>query len=277
MRLPQQTPQYPFIHLAPNHLQQRKGYFAWRPQGTQDWLLKVTIDGNGRFGCSEGEVIVKARDLILIRPGTPHDYGVEKTLNYWDVVWAHFRPRPGWLEWMNWLEISPGIMRLQVHDRKAWRAIQHRMIDVVKLFHSTRLFRDALAMNALEEVLLLCAEQNPLNQKTTLDARVETIIAYIRTNMDKHIARSDLAVASGLSISRLSRLFHEQVGIPPMEFLEIERLDRARKLLEVTPKSINVISCEVGFENAFYFSRRFKHRTGFSPKAYRDSMLRREQ
>ena len=269
MRSPRETPPFPFIYLAPNHLQQRKGYFAWRPKGTQDWLLKITIDGLGRFRHTEGELVVEAGDMTLIRPGTPHDYGVETTLNYWDVIWTHFRPRPGWLEWMNWPEIAPGLMRLQVRDRKARRAILRRMKDVVDLMRTQRLFRDDLAMNALEEVLLLSAEQNPSNQKPVLDARIEVTIEFIRMHMSEHLTRADLASASGLSISRLSRLFHEQVGMPPMEFLEIERLDRARQLLEVTPATVSAIAREVGFENPFYFSRRFKHRTGLSPREHR--------
>jgi AraC family transcriptional regulator, arabinose operon regulatory protein len=275
MRLPRETPPFPFIYLAPNHLQQRKGYFAWRPKGTQDWLLKITIDGLGRFGFPNGEIIVKAGDMVLIRPGTLHDYGVEPTLNYWDVIWTHFRPRPGWIEWMGWTEIAPGLMRLEVRDRKARRAIVQRMTNVVELMRTQRLFRDDLAMNALEEVLLLCAEQNPSNQKPVLDARIEVTIEFVRKHMSEHLSRADLANASGLSISRLSRLFHEQVGMPPMEFLEIERLDRARQLLELTPSSINDIALEVGFENAFYFSRRFKFRTGFSPRDHRKRVSQR--
>ena len=210
-----------------------------------------------------------AGDVVLIRPGTPHDYGVEPTLHYWDVIWTHFRPRPGWLEWMNWPEISPGLMRLHIRDRKARRAILRRMTGVVELMRTQRLFRDDLAMNALEEVLLLCAEQNPSNQKPVLDARIELTIEFIRGHMSEHLTRADLANASGLSISRLSQLFHEQVGMPPMVFLEIERLDRARQLLEVTPRTVHSIAHEVGFDNAFYFSRRFKHRTGLSPREHR--------
>ena len=272
MRLPRETPPFPFIYLAPNHLQQRKGYFAWRPKGTQDWLLKITIDGLGRVGYPGGEVIVKAGDMVLIRPGTLHDYGVEPTLHYWDVIWTHFRPRPGWLEWMNWPEIAPGLMLLQVRDRKARRAILRRMTNVVDLMRTQRLFRDDLAMNALEEVLLLSAEQNPSNQKPVLDARIEVTIEFIRKHLSEHLTRADLASVSGLSISRLSRLFHEQVGMPPMVFLEIERLDRARRLLELTPSSINDIALKTGFENPFYFSRRFKFRTGFSPRDYRNQI-----
>ena len=60
--------------------------------------------------------------------------------------------------------------------------------------------------------------------------------------------------------------------MPPMVFLEIERLDRARRLLELTPSSINDIALKTGFENPFYFSRRFKFRTGFSPRDYRNQI-----
>ncbi len=266
------TKQYPIIHLGPDRIQQRKGYFAWRPNGTNDWLFKVTLDGKGRFGIPNGEIIVSNGDLVLLRPNTPHDYGVESTLNFWDIAWAHFRPRPGWLSWFDWNEIAPGLLHMKVTSPSVRRAIQRRMLQVVALAKSSRLYREDFAMNALEEVFLLCAEYNPNNKKPDLDARIENVINHIREHLAQNLNREQLAVVSGLSVSRFSRLFHEQVGMTPMEFLEIERLDRARQLLEVSPATISEIAYEVGFENPFYFSRRFKLRTGFSPREHRKQL-----
>ena len=36
----------------------------------------------------------------------------------WDLLWTHFHPRPNWIEWLNWPEVSPGLMRLRLENRK---------------------------------------------------------------------------------------------------------------------------------------------------------------
>jgi AraC family transcriptional regulator, arabinose operon regulatory protein len=78
-----------------------------------------------------------------------------------------------------------------------------------------------------------------------------------------------VANACNLSVSRLAHLFRAQVGLSPMQFLERERLERAKSLLELTPRQVGEIAREVGFEDAFHFSKRFRRWTGSSPRAFR--------
>ena len=72
-----------------------------------------------------------------------------------------------------------------------------------------------------------------------------------------------------MSPSRLSKLFQEQMGQAPMQYIETRRLDLARELLMMTAKPIAQIAEECGFSSPFYFSRVFKARTGLAPRAAR--------
>src|SRR5690349_24078444 len=74
--------------LITGHFCQKAGYLAWRPQGTRDWLIIYTLAGKGRFGFPGGERVVEPGDITLLRPGTPHDYGVEKSLAHWELLWG---------------------------------------------------------------------------------------------------------------------------------------------------------------------------------------------
>ena len=66
-----------------------------------------------------------------------------------------------------------------------------------------------------------------------------------------------------------TRAFKEEVGLTPVQFLEQQRMARARQLLELTGHGVAEIAAMVGYENAFYFTRRFTRATGKSPRAYR--------
>jgi AraC family transcriptional regulator of arabinose operon len=126
-------------------------------------------------------------------------------------------------------------------------------------------------MNALEELLLWCDTQNPRSAESKLDPRVLDAMNFMCRSLDRKLTLDDVADAGGLSASRLSHLFKLQVGATPQQFLEQQRLNRAMQLLEMTPLSIKEIARQVGFDNPFYFTLRFKRHTGKSPREYRRS------
>ena len=103
-----------------------------------------------------GELIARPGDWVLIRPGTLHDYAVAASETRWELLWAHFQPRPDWLPWLDWPEIAPGLMLLQLTDP----ALAERFLDVHRLFHSDLRRREAFAANALELMLLECDRLN---------------------------------------------------------------------------------------------------------------------
>jgi len=55
------------------------------------------------------------------------------------------------------------------------------------------------------------------------------------------------------------------MGTTPQRFAERLRLDHARHLLERTNLSVSEVAAEVGFDDPFYFSRRFKRAFGKAP------------
>ena len=93
--------------------------------------------------------------------------------------------------------------------------------------------------------------------------------AYLLEHLAEPIEMSVLAKEVDLSVSRLAHLFRDQTGQTPQQFVEAERMARARQLLERTGRTVTAIALEVGFENPFYFSLRFKKQTGLSPRDWR--------
>lgn len=259
--------------LVTGHFDAVHPYSIFRENGRQDWLLIYTISGSGRFGYIEtgsqfGEVLTGSGDLTLIRPGALHDYGVAKKSATWDFLWVHFCPRPHWYTWLKWPESPPPLMMLNV-DTPYREHIQSRLEDAHRLAIGAGEHREAMAMNALEEVILRCDARNPNAQSSLLDPRVMQTMEFLCHNLHETVSTPMLAMQRGLSSSRLTHLFREQTGLTPQQFLEMQRLNRACQLLELTSRSIEDISEEVGFNNPFYFSLRFKRHIGLSPRDYR--------
>lgn len=113
---------------------------------------------------------------------------------------------------------------------------------------------------------------------STQDARkvtqIQPAINFIDANYDKPVTLADIARAAYLSVSRLSHIFKEQMGITIIDYLMSVRIERAKKLLLTTNQSCTEICFQVGYNNQSYFTRTFKSLVGMAPRRFRDENRR---
>ncbi|GAB4458627.1 MAG: helix-turn-helix domain-containing protein [Armatimonadaceae bacterium] len=263
--------------LVTGHFSEWSGYVNWRPRGTNDYLLMLTLHGSGRIGQvgKSGERLgadfrTQPGDAVLIRPGTPHDYGTAPGADGWELLWAHFLPRSHWHDWLLWSEVAPGIGALRMAvESDAYHYVTEALSEMHQRARGGLVRRTEFAMNALEEALLWCDSVNPEAIRTVYDMRIAQAMAYLRERLGEPVSAGDVADVVGLSVSRFAHLFREQVGETPQQFIERERMARAQELLALTGRSVAAIAEEVGYENPFYFTLRFRKRTGYSPREWR--------
>lgn len=242
--------------------------FARRPGGTNDWLLVYTQGGRAYFRNAGREFLANADDVVLFRPGIAHDYGLDESHGYWKNRWTHFLPRPECLDWLQWPEFAPGMMCLHL-DAPVRDLVQTELqaMDLAVRLQTRRW--EELAVNALERALLLCDTVNPRDADNRRDIRIRKAVGLLCQRREEPFTLAELARRCGLSRSRFAELFKRQVGLSPLTFLEMQRLRRARELLEHTEMGLVQIAEEVGFSSPYYLSLRFKKQFGLSPRAYR--------
>lgn len=95
-----------------------------------------------------------------------------------------------------------------------------------------------------------------------------------RNFIDANCLRGTLSVAEtaaecGVSAGHLTRLFHRSFGMPVSDYIQFKRLLRSRKLLQESTLTIREIAYESGFDDANYFSRFFRRKTGMTPVEFR--------
>ena len=74
---------------------------------------------------------------------------------------------------------------------------------------------------------------------------------------------------SGLAPRTFNRRFTAATGVTPIRYVQHIRIERAKRLLEATPESIEEISWAVGYEDPAAFRRLFKRLTELTPGEYR--------
>lgn len=115
---------------------------------------------------------------------------------------------------------------------------------------------------------------NELNRPHSPSSEVlpAKIIRAIRLIKDAHqeaLPLGEVAREIGLSRERLSRLFHETIGITFSDYLSEVRLAEARKQLSGSSARITEIAFACGFQSLSQFNRRFRATEGMSPSEYR--------
>lgn len=93
--------------------------------------------------------------------------------------------------------------------------------------------------------------------------------AYVEEHYMEPVTLEEIARHVGLNETYLSSVFKKQTGKSLIDFLTHTRVRHAKELLIDHHKSINEIAEEVGFNDAKYFTKRFKKFTGVSPNEYR--------
>jgi signal transduction histidine kinase/AraC-like DNA-binding protein/DNA-binding LacI/PurR family transcriptional regulator len=106
-----------------------------------------------------------------------------------------------------------------------------------------------------------------LPQPTSL--LVKQAIAYLQQNYAQRLTRQQIARSVGVSEDYLGRIFLQELGLSPMEYLNRYRIKEAKVLLIHTCDSVTDVANQVGFDDPAYFSRAFHKQVGVSPREYR--------
>lgn len=105
--------------------------------------------------------------------------------------------------------------------------------------------------------------------KEKLGKPIQEAVYYIRKHYAQPISQSDAAGAGNISVTYLSRLFKEELGIGFNEYLTKVRLEESEKLLSDTTLSIKEIAAAVGYPDEKYYSKLYKKVKGIKPSEYR--------
>lgn len=96
----------------------------------------------------------------------------------------------------------------------------------------------------------------------------------MRDDVRGELSLAELAQSVNLSVWRLSHIFKSDVGMPPIRFLRLLRMEKAKHLLESSFLSVKEIAYQVGLNDESHFVRDFKSTYGSSPALYRSQFMR---
>ena len=104
----------------------------------------------------------------------------------------------------------------------------------------------------------------PYKLRQTLD--------YIHAYLDRDLSLELMAKQIGMSRCYFADRFKQTMGIPPHQYVNQQRVEKAKQLLRQRARSIAEIALECGFANQSHLNKVFRKYTKVTPKTYRDRL-----
>ncbi|SEG52972.1 AraC family transcriptional regulator, arabinose operon regulatory protein [Actinacidiphila yanglinensis] len=273
--------------LSAGRFEEHRSHTVHRAHGARNWMVSLTVSGAAEYLAGVRRLTTGPGDLVLITPGTPQHYRARGD-DPWGYWWTHFQPRPSWFDWLRMPEFAPGLSvarlgtgeglcRADAAFARVHRNAMYATVDApqgrVPVARGPRHggYATELALNGIEELLLMAAVEHASRATAVPDPRVRRVLDLITADPAAPLRVDRLAREVALSSSRLAHLFRAETGDSIGNVVLAARLRRAATLLETTGLPVGRIAAEVGFASPYYFSRQFRHRFGMPPTTYRSA------
>lgn len=95
--------------------------------------------------------------------------------------------------------------------------------------------------------------------------------AWALQHLDRPLSLRELAQRESMSVRTFTRRFRDEVGISAGRWLAMQRVERARQLLEETDLPIEQVAEDAGFGTPTAFRQHMQAAVGVSPRTYRNT------
>lgn len=102
-------------------------------------------------------------------------------------------------------------------------------------------------------------------------SQIEPALDYVRLEYENDIRVEDLAKVSHMSETHFRRVFESYMNMPPREYINLTRVQKACDIMKKTNDSMEVVAQKVGFSTTSTFNRNFKKYLNTSPYQWKIS------
>lgn len=220
---------------------------------------ELVIDGTV-YHASPGE-------CYLIPAHTRHSY-YQIGENHVEKYWMHFDLRAGEEQILKKLRLP---FRVEIPEKQGEKTAMEENFQ--RLFALSRENNPASRMQEKAQILLLVSEFMRYAQKAEAaddsNSRLSKVVDYMNTHLSQKMTVEELAALLHIHPNYFIRMFKSHMGVPPLNYMNRLRVERAKSLLENTKLPISQVMTQVGFEELSSFSSFFKHYTGYNPRDFR--------
>lgn len=237
------------------------------------WECSIhAFEQNKFYFVTEGKCSITVRDReytvhpgqwFFIPAGVPHSYYSFLGCSF-QKYWMHFdlHSSADLADMLNlpvFVDVPEGSVVYDLFAQAARDMKSDRLTDRIHL--------KSCLLDLISEYINLAYPDGVTVKKT--DSRIDQVLRYINNNLDQPMSVPELARRFHLHPTYFIRFFKEKTGQTPTNYIRIQRLETAKRLLETTELYVSDIMEKVGFGDESQFSKQFKKYYAHSPRNYR--------
>ena len=259
---------------------------SWKRPFGLDYLHFHNYMEVGVCHYGEGEAVIEDRHypfrdtaITVIPPNIPHDHRTTGERSFWEWLYIDVENVLG--EMYPNDEILARKVRGEIYGnafcvKRDEQPVLAQLLDsIIKEAEEKKyLYRESikgLLRSFVVELLRINQCDKDLKRIEQNTLLIASAIDYVERRYAEDVKISDMAQACSISESHFRKLFGECMGVHPLEFLNLIRIQKACELMTKTDHSIESISYESGFGNVSTFIRNFRKVLGMTPYQWKKS------
>lgn len=156
--------------------------------------------------------------------------------------------------------------------------VLRKMHTILRIFSENKQYREPLLSKYILDILTEFMIYDPDAGRTGNGAAaVEKALIYISEHFTEDIPVRRIATVAGMSESHFIRVFRQETGYTPHEYIINRRMASARYLLKYSSLPIKKICFNTGFSCESVFCNAFKKQHQMTPQQYRESSSKKQE
>ncbi|NWJ52057.1 MAG: helix-turn-helix transcriptional regulator [Bacteroidetes bacterium] len=221
---------------------------------------------------------IKGGEIFITFPNELHSTNQkpeEKGILYWLQIYIH--PDNNKLLWLSKEESVFLINKLLSISQRHFKADTKIYKIFEEMFIANDLYSDVEKQIRIKQLLLqliiILIDTSSLSTLEQKDDKVSVISSFIQDNLKNQLCINCLANVVHLSESRFKSWFKQQFGMPAMEYIQRQKINKSIEIWNQNPgKSVTDIAYSLNFSSPQYFSTQFKKYIGVSPKIFKPQL-----
>lgn len=264
----QNNPLLKHLHICSiGYYPRAKDHYTYRKKGLHENFLFYCVDGHGWYEIDGQHFNVAANEFFILPQNVEHSYGSSGN-DPWSIYWIHFGG-----------DSLPELNRVQVVQKHFKPFYIKNNGDIIPLF--TKIYKTLELGYSIDNLLFanMCLSEfitlfvyNSRHYEAASNDKIDCVdsaILYMQEHINDNISLNDLSKQYNYSVSRFSNLFKQKTGYAPIDYFVQMKMQKACQQLDFTNRSVKDIAFSMGFDDPYYFSKRFRTIIGMSPKKYR--------
>lgn len=242
-------------------------HYTYRKKGLPENFLFYCVDGKGWYKIGERKYQVSTNEFFMLPQNVEHAYGSDDE-HPWSIYWIHFGGES--LPELNKMPVVQKFFKPTLIKNGGDIAAQFSKIyKTLELGYSTdNLMYANMCLSYFISLFIHNEKHYTVNASATNDC-IDSAILFMQEHIHENLTLEQLSKQYSYSPSRFSSLFRQKTGYAPIDYFIHMKMQKASQHLDFSNRSVKDIAMSMGFDDPYYFSKRFKKITGMSPKKYR--------